>query len=679
MKKFLSACIRKISHKLWGKVSLYPQGMPRGRALVSYVTEPFLLLPHQQLSYKHSNYWECKCIVDDLLERGYRVDVIAAQNSTWSPRPSVSYDVLIDIHSNIERLKPFVKKNGVIIHHIVTSEAQFQNAAENERIDALFKKTGIRLTPHRQLPKTNNIPFADAISGLGNETTFATYASVLRPDQHIFPIPGSSTVVFPYATRDLTKARKHLLWLGGGGAVHKGLDLVIDFVLNHSDFELSICGPVTAEKDFTELYKMALFENPRIHYHGRIDPSSDDFRHITLQAGIFIYPSCSEGQSGAVITALHAGLIPIVSVNSGVTLGDFGTTLSTCSTEEIESAVSSITRLSNNEFEAQSFRAWNYAQTHFTKNAFRSAYNQFLDYALLNKTNKAPIALSKSPLISVIIPTHNAGTTIVSAIDSIANQTYSNIEIIVVDDASSDNTEAIVNEHMKIVPNLSYYKITDTDRNRTGKYGRNINAGYSARNYGLSVCKGEWITFQDADDASLCNRIEIQLELARRFDSVHVCLDWIQFDEKLITMRFDFDQFNRDGHLTHMTGPDHLYTLARSTKGIAYKLFGSLCAFVPFSVKTLPIINKLFWGSLAAYPATGNSPLLKRSVIEVVHFRHRDKRVWPSFTGRGADRDFNYEVAETFKNSHCFAIPAYLWRSSGTNERTTRFESYIVK
>lgn len=676
MKTFLSACARKVSHKLTGKISLYPKGRPHGKALVSYVTEPFLLLPNQQLSLKHSNYWECKCIVEQFLERGYSVDVIAAQNNTWTPRSAQRYDVLFDIHSNIERLKPFVKDGGTIIHHIVTSETQFQNSAEQKRINDIFGRTGVRLTPHRQLPQTNNIQYANALSGLGNEVTFASYASVLQPNQHIFPIPGSSTIVFPYTRRDYSKARKHLLWLGGGGAAHKGLDLVLDFVLKHHDYELSVCGPVTAEKDFTELYKKALFETSRIHYHGRIDPSSDEFLNITKKAGIFIYPSCSEGQSGAVITALHAGLIPVISMQSGVTLGDFGATLATCSAAEIESVITQISKLSTSELEEQSFRAWKYAQTHFTKHAFRMAYAQFLDHTL---ADKARAASQNDPLVSVIIPAYNAGATIITAIDSIARQTHANLEIIVVDDASTDTTEKIVREHMKTLPQLSYYRITDSDKNRTGKNGRNINAGYSARNYGFNVCKGDWITFQDADDASLSNRIEIQLELARRFDSTHICLDWIQFDEKLLDKRFDFDAFARDGHLAHMTGPDQLYALAQSTKGIAYKLFGSLCAYVPFSIKTLPVINKLFWGSLAAYPATGNSPLFKRSVIETVQFRHRDKRVWPSFTGRGADRDFNFEVAETFKNSHCFAIPAYLWRASGENERTVRLKNYIVK
>ncbi len=54
--------------------------------------------------------------------------------------------------------------------------------------------------------------------------------------------------------------------------------------------------------------------------------------------------------------------------------------------------------------------------------------------------------------------------------------------------------------------------------------------------------------------------------------------------------------------------------------------------------------------------------MFKREVMEKVQFRKLKDRVWPSFMGRGADRDFNFQVAETFKNSYYFPIALYLWR-----------------
>ena len=105
-----------------------------------------------------------------------------------------------------------------------------------------------------------------------------------------------------------------------------------------------------------------------------------------------------------------------------------------------------------------------------------------------------------------------------------------------------------------------------------------------------------------------------------------------------------------------------IYKLSQKTKGLIAKMFPDLNVHIPFRFKRLRVINKFFFGSLAPYPGAGNSPLFKREVVDKVKFRKLSDRIWPSFMGRGADRDFNFQVAETFKNSYFFPIPLYLWR-----------------
>ena len=146
------------------------------------------------------------------------------------------------------------------------------------------------------------------------------------------------------------------------------------------------------------------------------------------------------------------------------------------------------------------------------------------------------------PLISVIIPAHNNENTISVAIESISNQTYPNLEIIVIDDNSTDNTEIVVLELMGKHKNLSYYTDQFNDPNRLNKYGRNINAGYSARNCGFEKVRGEWITFQDADDASLLNRIEVQYGLAKKYNATHICVDWQKLEGTLLNKKLDVNK-----------------------------------------------------------------------------------------------------------------------------------------
>ena len=152
------------------------------------------------------------------------------------------------------------------------------------------------------------------------------------------------------------------------------------------------------------------------------------------------------------------------------------------------------------------------------------------------------------PLISVIIPTYNCASTIETAISSMLQQTYENIEIIVVDDNSTDETEAITRNMARQYPRVSYYRLPFDDPHRFNRAGRNINAGYMARNYGFEKARGEWITFQDADDASLLNRLEIQHELAERHQVLHVITDWQELNEHNIDTLLDAERFMKNGH-----------------------------------------------------------------------------------------------------------------------------------
>ncbi|PID59189.1 MAG: hypothetical protein CR986_06850 [Ignavibacteriae bacterium] len=101
--------------------------------------------------------------------------------------------------------------------------------------------------------------------------------------------------------------------------------------------------------------------------------------------------------------------------------------------------------------------------------------------------------------VSVIIPTYNRAHLITKAIESVQNQTYKNIEIIIVDDASTDNTEEIIKKLN--YKNLKYFKL-----------GTNKGAA-NARNFGADKSEAEYITFLDSDDTWLPTMIEKQISI----------------------------------------------------------------------------------------------------------------------------------------------------------------------
>ncbi|WP_416327772.1 glycosyltransferase family 2 protein [[Eubacterium] hominis] len=105
-------------------------------------------------------------------------------------------------------------------------------------------------------------------------------------------------------------------------------------------------------------------------------------------------------------------------------------------------------------------------------------------------------------LVSIIMPTYNRANLIERAIDSILNQTYSNIELIIVDDCSTDETKEIIGKYSD--ERLLYFKLL-----------KNSGAN-AARNLGIQKSRGEFITFQDSDDVSMLDRIEKEVKYIKR-------------------------------------------------------------------------------------------------------------------------------------------------------------------
>jgi glycosyltransferase involved in cell wall biosynthesis len=277
------------------------------------------------------------------------------------------------------------------------------------------------------------------------------------------------------------------------------------------------------------------------------------------------------------------------------------------------------------------------------------------------------------PLISVIIPAHNSAKTIGIAIESMIMQTYPDLEIIVIDDNSIDNTKEVVADFVANHDNVWYYALPYNDPHRFNRQGKNINAGWMARNYGFEKVNGDWITFQDADDASLINRIEVQYNLAIEYNSSHVCVDWQMFKEEYVSKKLDVEKlFNEKEEV--IVPADYILKLVKETKGPLMNILGGAHQMIPFSLKRLRFIDKLFFKSWEPYPCAGNSPLIRREVIEKMKFRPLNARIWPSQRGRGTDRDFNFAVAEAFRDSISVKLPLYLWRVKSQNPEYLGYE-----
>ena len=154
----------------------------------------------------------------------------------------------------------------------------------------------------------------------------------------------------------------------------------------------------------------------------------------------------------------------------------------------------------------------------------------------------------KEPKISVIISTYNREKYIGHAIDSVLNQTYKNVEIIVIDDCSTDNTE----EYLKKYKNkLRYYK-------------NEVNCGCGiSRKRGMEYAQGDYIIFLDDDDKYICNKyFEEAINILEKDKKIGLvaAAHYVRFTEgnKLEEKKFPYKKIvNNVDMFTHFASPEY--------------------------------------------------------------------------------------------------------------------------
>ena len=147
---------------------------------------------------------------------------------------------------------------------------------------------------------------------------------------------------------------------------------------------------------------------------------------------------------------------------------------------------------------------------------------------------------SHDKLVTVIIPTHNYGHLIGEAIESVLNQTYQNLEIMVVDDGSTDNTAEVV----KLYPTVRYVYQTHVGKKTPAR----------AHNTGIKLSHGEYIICLGADDKLLPTYIE-------------ECAQQIEKDAKNGFVWTGTIEFGASNHVRTPRTPHHRFSLLRHPHG----------------------------------------------------------------------------------------------------------------
>ena len=136
-----------------------------------------------------------------------------------------------------------------------------------------------------------------------------------------------------------------------------------------------------------------------------------------------------------------------------------------------------------------------------------------------------------SPLVSIIIPVYNVERYIKACLESLCEQTYKEIEIIVIDDGSTDASGTICDEIAKKDSRVLVFHLS--------------NGGVAkARNYGISMAKGKYLTFSDSDDTVVNNFIEQSVSLIKDADYVSGAFKTVndRAEESIIDYMLEYDE-----------------------------------------------------------------------------------------------------------------------------------------
>lgn len=345
--------------------------------LVSHV--PRLL--RKKFSNGHSNSRELKLICDVFNSQNYNVDVYYYLDGR-----EIDYNKYSLIFGFGEPLINYYRQGGEarVIYYGTGMHVCYQNNKSLERIsDVYIKKKKWLLDSGRIVAAawSEQTSLVDGMILLGNGLTKCVYEKYYDGQIYLINLPVSSDPIDStnLKKKNWSEAKYNFLWWGGNGAIHKGLDLLLDVFKERRNLQLHVCGNINSEANFTKAYHEELYNKPNIHVHGRVHPSSLKAKNLLNNSAFMIFPTCSEGQSGSVVFSMSQGLIPITTRASGIEVSKIGIEINELSGEGVDLAVNKALSLDKSEIEQMSLKCITYVKNHNSVELYKNKLTEAIE------------------------------------------------------------------------------------------------------------------------------------------------------------------------------------------------------------------------------------------------------------------------------------------------------------
>ncbi len=218
----------------------------------------------------------------------------------------------------------------------------------------------------------------------------------------------------------------------------------------------------------------------------------------------------------------------------------------------------------------------------------------------------------ENPLVSIVMATHNRAAVLGRSLDSLLEQTYTNTEIILVNDASEDNTAEVLAGLAAEHDRLRVINLTQ-------------NEGHSSRNRGISAARGKYVAIMDDDDICLPDRIEKQVAVMEAHPEADVCFGAIAL-------------MDENGHIFHLHPSNLLEGRFPTEPADVFRMLlldGNMVANVTLMVRREVLLRYPYWSGPATdwalvllMAADGVRMIGLPEVLVNVDRAHGHRRIW---------------------------------------------------
>ena len=339
----------KISLKIFKRNTIWfdAQNRSKGAVLIYYKTDPFATRWLAQ-TFKHTNNREIEILVE--VCRNLDFDVLLVDRvAKWDEISTYKKKQFRLFISNCggnsaplhERIRAEFSGIETCICYCAGVEPELSNFLVTKRHLDFEERHGIPVVHRRLVAGTQDNwkrRFRDCseIWYFGNDFNKGAWEQkYIQPKKGMLPTafsPSNSTDLFDLGVKN----KYSVMFIGGDGLICKGLDLVLDLFLSlPKPWELHVFCP-TGENDFWNYYDPLLREVNNIHVYGFVNVSSNRFRNIASKCLLNLFPSAAEACATSVITAMKFGVLPVVTVQCGVDVRQFGYVLGANVSDELK-------------------------------------------------------------------------------------------------------------------------------------------------------------------------------------------------------------------------------------------------------------------------------------------------------------------------------------------------------